>query len=221
MLLCYSLTLRNPGHCPRLCRRWPPGSHPVSTTRFPLSRFSPGAGLLRNPSFYTINSKIFQGLGPKRRESSNGDRVHAELLNGRKTVTTYVRKLSQSGYRVKFYDFRQTCFSENPQQKLRQLLANTFTVSKQPVSRSSRGLSQRSSHGLGRKTPFKISEQNVGEISGNCMIRKGLSAKIAVPRACLHARASAAATAPPPGAGVPLTGVIASSPSRLRAERCY
>ena len=25
--------------------------HPVSITRFPLSRFSPGAGLLRNPFF--------------------------------------------------------------------------------------------------------------------------------------------------------------------------
>ena len=27
--------------------------HPVSMTRFPLSRFSPGAGLLRNPLFIT------------------------------------------------------------------------------------------------------------------------------------------------------------------------
>ena len=50
--------------------------HPVSITRFPLSRFSPRAGLLRNPLFYTINAKTFQGLGPKRRESCNGDRVH-------------------------------------------------------------------------------------------------------------------------------------------------
>ena len=49
--------------------------HPVSITRFLLSRFSPGAGLLRNPFVYTINAKIFQGLGPKRRESCNGDRV--------------------------------------------------------------------------------------------------------------------------------------------------
>ena len=36
--------------------------YPVSTTRFPLTRFSPGAGLLRNPFVYTINAKIFQGL---------------------------------------------------------------------------------------------------------------------------------------------------------------
>ena len=50
--------------------------HPVSITRFPLSRFSPGAGLLRNPFFNTINAKTFQGLGPKRRESCNGDRVY-------------------------------------------------------------------------------------------------------------------------------------------------
>ena len=49
--------------------------HPVSTTRFPLTRFSPGSGLLRNPFVYTINAKTFQGLGPKRRESCNGDRV--------------------------------------------------------------------------------------------------------------------------------------------------
>ena len=50
--------------------------HPVSKTRFPLSKFSPGAGLLRNPFAYTINAKTFQGLGPKRRESCNGDRVY-------------------------------------------------------------------------------------------------------------------------------------------------
>ena len=49
---------------------------PVSITKFPLSRFSPGAGLLRNPFVYTINAEIFQGLGPKRRESSNGDRAY-------------------------------------------------------------------------------------------------------------------------------------------------
>ena len=29
-----------------------PPIHPVSITRFPLSRFSPGAGLLRNPFFH-------------------------------------------------------------------------------------------------------------------------------------------------------------------------
>ena len=50
--------------------------HPVSITRFPLSRFSPGAGLLRNPFVCTISAKIFQGLGPKRRKSCNGDRVY-------------------------------------------------------------------------------------------------------------------------------------------------
>ena len=32
--------------------------HPVSITRFPLTRFSPGSGLLRNPLFYTINDNI-------------------------------------------------------------------------------------------------------------------------------------------------------------------
>ena len=50
--------------------------HPVSITRFPLRRFSPGAGLLRNRCFSLAVAKIFQGLGPKRRESSNGDRVY-------------------------------------------------------------------------------------------------------------------------------------------------
>ena len=51
--------------------------HPVSITRFPLSRLSPGARVLRNPFVYTINAKTFQGLGPKRRESCNGDRVYS------------------------------------------------------------------------------------------------------------------------------------------------
>ena len=37
--------------------------------------FSPGAGLLQG-LVHTINAKTFQGLGPKRRESSNGDRVY-------------------------------------------------------------------------------------------------------------------------------------------------
>ena len=32
--------------------------HPVSITRFPLRRFSPGAGLLRNP-FFTLSTLIF------------------------------------------------------------------------------------------------------------------------------------------------------------------
>ena len=31
--------------------------------------------------FYTINAKIFQGLGPKRRESCNGDRVYGQFSN--------------------------------------------------------------------------------------------------------------------------------------------
>ena len=58
--------------------------HPVSITRFPLRRFSPGAGLLRNPFVHSKWLKIFQGLGPKRRESSNGDRVYrlCEELTG-------------------------------------------------------------------------------------------------------------------------------------------
>ena len=59
---------RRPGLC---------GSDPVSITRFPLRRFSPGAGLLRNRFFSYVAAKTFQGLGPKRRESCNGDRVHA------------------------------------------------------------------------------------------------------------------------------------------------
>ena len=54
--------------------------HPVSITRFPLRRLSPGAGLLR----YVLSlaaAKIFQGLGPKRRESSNGDRAYVYCIN--------------------------------------------------------------------------------------------------------------------------------------------
>ena len=45
--------------------------HLVSITRFP-----PGAGLLRNPFVHRQWRSIFQGLGPKRRESSKGDRVY-------------------------------------------------------------------------------------------------------------------------------------------------
>ena len=30
---------------------------------------------------YTINAKIFQGLGPKRQESCNGDRVYASGMH--------------------------------------------------------------------------------------------------------------------------------------------
>ena len=49
--------------------------HPVSITRFPLTRLSPGSGLLHS-FFYTINAKIFQSLGLKRRKSCDGDRVY-------------------------------------------------------------------------------------------------------------------------------------------------
>ena len=55
--------------------------HPVSITRFPLRRPSPGAGLLRNIFVHRYWHKIFQGLGPKRRESSNGDRVYIILCD--------------------------------------------------------------------------------------------------------------------------------------------
>ena len=56
--------------------------HPVSITRFPLTRFSPGSGLLRNRFCSLVAAKIFQGLGPKRRESCNGDRVYGLVLCG-------------------------------------------------------------------------------------------------------------------------------------------
>ena len=38
-----------------------PGLHPVSITRFPLSRFSPGAGLLRNPLFILSTLRFSRG----------------------------------------------------------------------------------------------------------------------------------------------------------------
>ena len=62
--------------------------HPVSITRFPLRQFSPGAGLLRNPFVQTINAKTFPGLGPKRRESSNGDRVYGFLAADWRLIST-------------------------------------------------------------------------------------------------------------------------------------
>ena len=60
--------------------------HPVSITRFPLRRFSPGAGLLRNLFVPRYWRKIFQGLGPKRRESSNGDRVYCKFQHPLRTT---------------------------------------------------------------------------------------------------------------------------------------
>ena len=67
-----------PGVPQCLCKLfWPRKRlHPVSITRFPPRRFSPGAGLLRNPFVHRPWRKIFQGLGPKRQEPSNGDRVY-------------------------------------------------------------------------------------------------------------------------------------------------
>ena len=41
------------------------GIHPVSIARFPLTRFSPGSGLLRNRFCSLVEAQIFQGLGPK------------------------------------------------------------------------------------------------------------------------------------------------------------
>ena len=38
-----------------------PALHPVSITRFPLSRFSPGAGLLRNPFFTLSTLRLSRG----------------------------------------------------------------------------------------------------------------------------------------------------------------
>ena len=39
--------------------------HPVSITRFPLRRFSPGAGLLRNP-FFISSGQDFPGAGSEK-----------------------------------------------------------------------------------------------------------------------------------------------------------
>ena len=68
-IICYSLFAIKTGS------RETPHVHLVSITRFPLIIFSPGAGLLRNLFVDRYWRNIFQGLGPKRRESSNGDRV--------------------------------------------------------------------------------------------------------------------------------------------------
>ena len=75
--------------------------HPVSITRFPLSRFSPGAGLLRNPFVYTINAKIFQGLGPKRRGSCNGDRVYFINMS---FITGFQAGSGQTGFSQKGHE---------------------------------------------------------------------------------------------------------------------
>ena len=70
--------------------------HPVSIARFPLRRFSPGAGLLRYV-FSLVAAKIFQGLGPKRRESSNGDRVYFIFVRGKpNSDTSGVRRRTEN-----------------------------------------------------------------------------------------------------------------------------
>ena len=76
--ICFSASLSKNNHAARLAHPYIilyySIVHPVSITRFPLRRFSPGAGLLRYVCSL-VAAKIFQGLGPKRREYYNGDRV--------------------------------------------------------------------------------------------------------------------------------------------------
>ena len=46
----------------------PPGLH----NKIPALKIFARGWVAQESMFYTINAKIFQGLGPKRRESSNG-----------------------------------------------------------------------------------------------------------------------------------------------------
>ena len=49
--------------------------HPVSITRFPHKIFA-RVWVAQEPICYIINAKTFQGLGPKRQKSCDGDRVY-------------------------------------------------------------------------------------------------------------------------------------------------
>ena len=54
--------------------------HPVSITRFPLSRFSPGAGLLGNPFVHRRRLRFSRGWVRKDGNLVNGDRVYVTCV---------------------------------------------------------------------------------------------------------------------------------------------
>ena len=54
--------------------------------KIPAHKIFARGWVAQEPIFYTINAKMFQGLGPKRRESCNGDRVYA-VEHGRKAYS--------------------------------------------------------------------------------------------------------------------------------------
>ena len=58
-----------PGRPPKEPRT--PGLH----NKIPAHKIFARGWVAQEPIFYTINAKIFQGLGPKRGESCDGDRV--------------------------------------------------------------------------------------------------------------------------------------------------
>ena len=68
-----------------------PCVHPVSITRFPLRRFSPGAGLLRNPLF--IGSGVRFSRGWVRKDGNlpteTGCRVSSDALRGGNQVRVF------------------------------------------------------------------------------------------------------------------------------------
>ena len=75
-----------------------------------LSLHPPGSGLLRNPFCYTINAKIFQALGPKKRESCNGDRVYErqESLQNIAGVCFNIDIILKAKYGLKLTENNQT-----------------------------------------------------------------------------------------------------------------
>ena len=66
------------------------GSTPGLHNKIPALKIFARGWVAQEPIFYTINAEIFQGLGPKRRESCHGDLVYenkqdeanGELLKG-------------------------------------------------------------------------------------------------------------------------------------------
>ena len=55
------------------------GSTPGLHNKIPAHKIFARVWVAQEPIFYTINAKILQGLGPKRRESCDGDWVHPTL----------------------------------------------------------------------------------------------------------------------------------------------
>ena len=82
------LPAQRPSRRPKLQRLdVTPGLH----NKIPAHKIFARVWVAQESIFYTINAKIFQGLGPKRQESCHGDRVYAGMLRSRAAIATLHR----------------------------------------------------------------------------------------------------------------------------------